>query len=162
MLIFLNRNTSHWCFLPPSYLLITSCEGKIIYSALLNEFLCFFLVFLLSHLSQQLQFRIFVLFFILHFPSHLCGSLCQCTFYFLIIFILFHTILLFLGPLIWLFWFFSLSWLGLSNQVGLGVGGDSAPAPVVSWVLGRIRRPRWSPVKSYLPGLSLRVSAGCY
>jgi hypothetical protein len=24
----------------------------------------------------------------------------------------------------------------------LGVGRDSAPAPVVSWVLGRIRRPR--------------------
>ena len=44
----------------------------------------------------------------------------------------------------------------------LGVGGDSALAPAVHWVLGRIRRSRWSSVKSYLPGLSLRVSASCY
>ena len=69
---------------------------------------------------------------------------------------------LWFSALLQIFLSWNLSWLGFSNQVTFGVSGDSAPAPVVSWVLGRIRSPRWSPVKSYLPGLSLRVSAGCY
>jgi len=62
---------------------------------------------------------------------------------------------LFFSGLLWLFFsgtFFSadfgLFWLGTFPDLDfpirlyLGVGGDSAPAPVVSWVLGRIRRPR--------------------
>ena len=73
-------------------------------------------------------------FFVLLFLSVLSGTFNFCT----------GTFVLFsLGP--FLSWYFS--WLG--------VGGDSALAPAVHWVLGRIRRSRWSPVKSYLPGHSL-------
>ena len=64
MFISPNHNTLHWCFLLPSYLPTTSCEGKIIYSALLNDFLCFLLVFLWPYLHQ---FRFFALLFTLHF-----------------------------------------------------------------------------------------------
>ena len=44
-IIFLFHNTSHWCFLPPSDLLTTHCDGKIIYSAAFNDFHSFFQCF---------------------------------------------------------------------------------------------------------------------
>ena len=44
-IIFLFHNTSHWCFLPPSDLPTTYCDGKTIYSAAFNDFHSFFQCF---------------------------------------------------------------------------------------------------------------------
>ena len=43
--MFLFHNTSPWCFLPPSHLPTTYCDGKIIYSAAFNDFHSFFQCF---------------------------------------------------------------------------------------------------------------------
>jgi hypothetical protein len=55
---------------------------------------------------------------------------------------LFWTSGAFLSGLLELFSLGTFPDLDFPIRLDLGVGGDSAPAPVVSWVLGRIRRPR--------------------
>ena len=54
-IIFLFHNTSHWCFLPPSDLPATYCDGKIIYIAAFNDFHTFFQCFC-GHTSLNFAF----------------------------------------------------------------------------------------------------------
>ena len=105
MLFFPHPNTLHWCFLPPSYLPTTSCEGKIIYSAVLNDFLTLFQCFCVHTSLSSLYFAFFALFFTICQSLHLCGGFCQCIFRFfdkfwLISSFLFSTIYLGLSLLI--------------------------------------------------------------
>ena len=66
-IIFPFHNTLHSCFLPPSYLPTTFCDGKIIHSAVVMIFMLFFSVFVATLPSISL----FCTFFNFPLPSTL-------------------------------------------------------------------------------------------
>ena len=178
-IILLFHNTSHWCFLPPSELSTTYCEGKIIYSAAFNDFHSFFqcfcghtsLNFAFLHLFSsptslytcvEVSVSVFFAFLMLIFfnLSHIIASSFLsssinpapasvfflkkklCSLFLSAFSGTFNCCTLFFGSYLLSLGLFSLGSLPSWYFSWLGVGGDSALAAAVHWVLGRISRPR--------------------